>query len=94
LFVYTDDTETAAFADRLGTVLSKVMKVHLSSYPGHGILPRAGLSFTVGKGREKDFEQIAEALDMAGIDKADILRKRVEHKPPDDGLEISIGGRH
>jgi hypothetical protein len=39
MFVFTDDHETAAFAERLGTMLAKVMKVQLSSYPGKTASP-------------------------------------------------------
>src|SRR5258708_2848438 len=34
MFVFTDDPETAAFADRLGKVQAKLMKCNRSSYPG------------------------------------------------------------
>ena len=94
MFVFTDDPETAGFAERLGTVLGKVMKVHLSSYSQLTYIPAPGLTFTVGKDREQDFALIVEALDRAGVDKATALKKTAEHKAPDEGIEINVGGRH
>ena len=93
MFDFTTDPETAGYAQRLGTVLSKVMHAHLSEYPGK-FIPPPGLSITVGKDREKDFALIVEALDVAGIEKASALRRAAEHRAPDDGIEINVGGKH
>jgi hypothetical protein len=93
MFVFTTEPETFGYAERLGTVLGKVMNAHLSSYPGK-LIPPPGLSFTVGKDREKDFALIVEALDIAGVEKASALRKTAEHRAPDDGIEVNIGGKH
>jgi hypothetical protein len=93
MFDFTTDPETAGYAQRLGTVLGKVMHAHLSEYPGK-FIPPPGLSFTVGKDREKDFALIVEALDVAGVEKASALRRAAEHRAPDDGIEINVGGKH
>lgn len=93
MFVFTDEPETAGYAERLGTVLAKVMQVTFSPYPGK-LLPPPGLRFVVGKDREKDFALVVEALDMAGVEKAAALKKAAVHQAPDDDIEIDVGGRH
>ena len=69
MFVFTTDPEVVAFADRIADVFAKVMKVTYSSYPGK-LNTKSGLRFSVGVEREHNFEIIAHALGVAGVEKA------------------------
>jgi hypothetical protein len=96
IFRFADDSELVSFTDRLSGVLSKAMLVTESPWPGKGITTPPGMTFFIGKEREVDFALIVEALDLAGVAQASVLRKTAQHgiRVADNDLLINVGAVH
>ena len=96
IFRFADDSEVVSFTDRLSEVLSKAMLVTEAPWPGKGITTPPGMTFFIGKEREADFALIVEALDLAGVAQASVLRKTAQHgiRVADNDLLINVGGLH
>lgn len=88
-----DEAEIWTFANRI--VLSfGMMQAQATLWP-HGWIVPAGLKFSIGKNRQKDFDLMVKALDAAGVDKAARLKKQSDHKNvADDDLILTVGPRH
>jgi hypothetical protein len=87
-----DEAEIWTFANDIATTFG--MKATATLWP-HGWLVPAGLKFSIGKNRQKDFDLMVKALDMAGVDKEARLKKQSDHKgASDDDLILTVGPRH
>lgn len=88
-----NETETWAFANRIALSFG-MMRATATIWPQGWIVP-AGLKFSIGKNRKKDFDLMVKALGAAGVDKAARLRKQSDHKgASDDDLILTVGPRH
>lgn len=94
------DSETVRFFRKLCTVLDSNQVGMKVTVPLVADIHRPGLSFVVGENREKDFDLIVKALDRAGIEKEDSLRKTADHRPTvgnqegDAVLQLNVGAKH
>jgi hypothetical protein len=88
-----DEAEIWAFASRI-VVNFGMMQAKEVLWPRGWIVP-AGLKFSVGKNRQRDFELMTKALDAAGVDEAARLKDQSDHKNvSDDDLILTVGPRH
>jgi hypothetical protein len=89
------DTEISDFANRLGEVLDRGIMDVSSGLWQPGMVTPSGMKFGYGKDRKADFDLIVNALDEAGVEKADALRKKASMVGmPDDWLTITFGAKH
>lgn len=95
IFANPHDTEIAGFASRILVVCGTgIMDVTVGVWPTGWISP-PGMKFEYGKDRKQDFDSLVAALDEAGVEKADVLRRRASMKGiPDDQLDIVFGPKH
>jgi hypothetical protein len=89
------DAETQSFAKRLAAVLDdKIMEVSSGVWQ-ISITTPPGMKFGYGKNRKGDFDLIVRALDEAGVERAEVLRRLASPTGEgDDGLSVTIGPRH
>jgi hypothetical protein len=87
-----DEAEIWGYANRLNASFGT--KGTAALWP-QGWIVSPGLTFSIGKNRQYDFEAIVKALDAAGVEKADVLRKKSDHKGvSDNDLILTVGPRH
>jgi hypothetical protein len=89
------DTEISDFANRLGAILDNgIMDVSPGMWQA-GMVTPSGMKFGYGKDRKADFDLIVKALDEAGVEKAEVLRKKSSTGGiPDDWLTVTFGAKH
>lgn len=94
IFANPHDAETSEFSSRLASILdSGIMEVKFGLWPTGWVQP-PWLTFSIGKNRQADFDILVKALNAAGVDRADLLRKRSGPTGGDNDLELTIGARH
>jgi hypothetical protein len=87
-----NESEIWEYADRIVAVFG--MRGTATLWPPGWTVP-SGLRFSIGKNRQQDFDMIVKALDAAGVEDANALRKRSEHAHAnDDDLILTVGPRH
>jgi hypothetical protein len=87
-----DEAEIWGYANRLNNCFG--MKGTATVWP-QGWIVAPGLTFSIGKNRQDDFEAIANAMGAAGVESADLLRKHSDHKGvSDNDLIVTVGPRH
>lgn len=88
-----DDSGIWPFANRIVFSFG-MMKATAAVWP-HGWIVPDGLTFSIGKNRQDDFDLMVKALDAAGVDKAARLKAQADHKGvADDDLILTVGPRH
>jgi hypothetical protein len=87
-----NDSEIWPFANRIVFSFG-MMHAQAAVWPQGWIVP-AGLRFSIGKNRQKDFDLMIKALDAAGVDNVKRLKKQSDHKNvSDDDLILTVGPR-
>ena len=97
VFTNSQDAEIAGFTNRLFLALGHGIMKFDAGFWIPEVSARPGFRFRYGKDRKKDFELIVNALDAAGVEKAQVLRSRsVEEKPPADPMrmDLDVGAKH
>lgn len=86
-----NDSEIWKFANRI--VFSFGIQATAAVWPQGWIVPD-GLTFSIGKNRQEDFDLMVKALDAAGVDHAARLKKQSDHKGvADNDLILTVGPR-
>lgn len=84
-----NEADIWTFANRIAASLG--MKATATVWPQGWIVP-PGLTFSIGKNRQADFDAIVKALDDTGVVRAEVLKKQSNHKGvTDDDLILTVG---